>query len=57
MNGVASGSHPIYSTTSDETIGEDITFGDYNQAITIIDNRQIPAQTVVRSSLELLGLL
>ena len=47
----------VYSTTSDESIAEDITFGDYNQAITIIDNRQIPAQTVVKSSLELLGLL
>ncbi len=47
----------VYSTTSDESIGENIAFGDYNQAITIIDNRQIPAQTVVRSSLELLGLL
>ena len=47
----------VYSTTSDETIAENIVFGDYNQAITIIDNRQIPAQTVVKSSLELLGLL
>lgn len=57
VGGIAHGSHPIYSTTSDETIGENIAFGDYNQAITIIDNRQIPAQTVVRSWLELLGLL
>lgn len=47
----------VYSTTSDESIAENIVFGDYNQAITIIDNRQIPAQTVVKSSLELLGLL
>lgn len=53
----ASGSHAVYSTTSDKSIGENIAFGDYNQAITIIDNRQIPAQTVVRSALELLGLL
>lgn len=44
----------IYSTTSDESVGENIAFGDYTQAITIIDNRQIPAQTVVKSSLELL---
>lgn len=47
----------VYSTTSDESIAEDVFFGDYNQAITIIDNRQIPAQTVVKSSLELLWLL
>ncbi len=48
----------VYSTTSDESAGDStIAFGDYNQAITIIDNRQIPAQTVVKSSLELLGLL
>lgn len=47
----------VYSTTSDESIAEDVKFSDYNNAITIIDNRQIPAQTVVKSSLELLGLL
>jgi arginyl-tRNA synthetase len=48
----------VYSTTSDESAGDStITFGDYNQAITIIDNRQIPAQMVVKSSLELLWLL
>ena len=47
----------IYSTTSDESIGENITFGDYNKAITIIDNRQIPSQTVVKSALEMLGFL
>lgn len=49
--------HTIYSTTSDESIWENITFGDYNQAITIIDNRQIPAQTVVRTALEMLWFL
>jgi arginyl-tRNA synthetase len=47
----------VYSTTSDEHKHEDIHFSWYNNAITIIDNRQIPAQMVVKSSLELLGLL
>jgi arginyl-tRNA synthetase len=47
----------VASTTSQSSLAESITFGDYNQAITIIDNRQVPAQTVVKSSLELLGLL
>lgn len=40
----------IYSTTSDESIGENITFGDYNKTITIIDNRQIPSQTVMQKA-------
>lgn len=49
--------HTIYSTTSDESIAENITFGDYNKAITIIDNRQIPSQTVVKTALEMLWFL
>jgi arginyl-tRNA synthetase len=47
----------VYSTTSDESVAEKKVFGPYNQAITIIDNRQIPPQMVVKSTLELLGLI
>lgn len=47
----------VYSTTSNQSLAQDVHFSGYNNAITIIDNRQIPAQTVVKSSLELLGLL
>jgi arginyl-tRNA synthetase len=48
----------VYATTSDAAAGENMQgFWDYTEAITIIDNRQIPAQTVVKSSLELLWFL
>lgn len=47
----------IYSTTSDASKDEHKDFGDANLAITIIDNRQLPAQAVVRSSLQLMNLL
>lgn len=47
----------IYSTTSDASKDEGKKFGDANLAITIIDNRQLPAQNVVRSSLALMNLL
>jgi hypothetical protein len=43
----------IYSTTSNN--GNHIEkFGNYNIAVTVIDNRQIPPQEVVKSSLKLL---
>jgi len=47
----------IYSTTSDASKDEKKNFGNTNLAITIIDNRQIPPQMVVRSSLQLMGML
>lgn len=46
----------IYSTTSSN--GNNIEkFGNYNIAVTVIDNRQIPPQEVVKSSLKLLWYL
>ena len=47
----------IYSTTSAETGEHKDKFGNYNIAITVIDNRQLPPQEVVKSSLKLLGYL
>ena len=47
----------VYSTTSDAQKDEKKNFGNYNLAITIIDNRQLPPQNVVRSSLQLMNLL
>lgn len=47
----------VYSTTSDASKDEHKDLGNTNLAITIIDYRQIPPQTVVRSSLQLMGLL
>ena len=47
----------IYSTTSDASKDENKEFGNCNLAITIIDNRQLPPQNVVRSSLQLMSLL
>jgi len=47
----------IYTTNSHP--GEKVTkhgFGDYDTAITVIDNRQIPAQTIVSSAFKLLNL-
>lgn len=47
----------IYSTTSDAGKDEHKNFGNANLAITLIDNRQLPAQNVVRSGLQLMNLL
>jgi len=47
----------IYTSTSEIPQEETHQFGDYNKAITVIDNRQIPAQTIVQSALKLLGVL
>lgn len=44
----------VYSTTSDASKDEQKDLGNTNLAITIIDYRQIPPQTVVRSSLQLM---
>ncbi len=47
--------HTVYSTTSNlEKHHHTHHFWNYDQAITIIDNRQIPAQTIVRSALTIL---
>jgi arginyl-tRNA synthetase len=45
----------IYTTTSEATGEIKEKFGNYNKAITVIDNRQIHPQEVVKSSLKLLG--
>lgn len=47
----------VYSTTSDASLDENKEFGNADIAITIIDNRQLPAQSVVRSSMQLMHLL
>lgn len=46
----------IYSTTTDNGEHKE-KFGNYNVAVTVIDNRQLPPQEVVKSSLKLLGYL
>lgn len=47
----------IYTTTAADTGEHKEKFWNYNIAITVIDNRQIPPQEVVKSSLKLLGYL
>ena len=47
----------IYTTHTGEKTNREWHFGHYNQAITVIDNRQIPPQQIVKSSLKLLGYL
>lgn len=47
----------IYTTHTWSETNREWHFGRYNQAITVIDNRQIPPQQIVRSSLKLLGYL
>ena len=46
----------IYSTTTTGWESKE-KFGNYNIAVTVIDNRQLPPQEVVKSSLKLLGYL
>ena len=46
----------IYSTTSTNWERKE-KFGNYNIAVTVIDNRQLPPQEIVKSSLKLLGYL
>ena len=46
----------IYSTTTVNGEHKE-KFGNYNIAVTVIDNRQLPPQEVVKSSLKLLGYL
>ena len=46
----------IYSTTTLNGEHKE-KFGNYNIAVTVIDNRQLPPQEVVKSSLKLLGYL
>ncbi|MFA5747651.1 MAG: arginine--tRNA ligase [Candidatus Absconditabacterales bacterium] len=45
----------MYSTHSQGKNEKKGFFGNYNQAITVVDNRQLPAQEVVSSALKLLG--
>ncbi len=47
----------VYTTTSDPKWELKDRFWNYNKAVTVIDNRQIPPQEVVKSSLKLLGYL
>ena len=44
----------VYTTTSDVKEGQSHGFGQYDVALTVIDNRQIPPQEIVRSALKLL---
>jgi len=45
----------MYTTSTDISKGQKHGFGHYDEAITIIDYRQIPPQTIVASALKLLG--
>ncbi len=47
----------IYTTTGEASGELKEKFGNYNIAVTVIDNRQIPPQEIVKSSLKLLGYL
>jgi len=47
----------IYTSTGEKPKDKTYQFGNYDTAITVIDNRQIPAQTIVHSALRLLGFL
>lgn len=47
----------IYTTTGESNWELKEKFWNYNLAITVIDNRQIPPQEIVKSSLKLLGYL
>ncbi|MBU0626576.1 hypothetical protein KKG31_02690, partial [Patescibacteria group bacterium] len=47
----------VYTSTSDKNEDHKDKFGNYNIALTVIDNRQVPAQEIVKSSLKLLGYL
>lgn len=47
----------IYTTTGNDTWEHKEKFWNYNKAITVIDNRQLHPQEVVKSSLKLLGYL
>ncbi|MDD3263114.1 MAG: arginine--tRNA ligase [Candidatus Absconditabacteria bacterium] len=47
----------IYTTTGESTGEIKEKFGNYNTAITVIDNRQLHPQEIVKSSLKLLGYL
>ncbi len=45
----------VFTTTTDTSKWQKHGFGHYDEAITVIDYRQIPAQQVVTSALKLLG--
>lgn len=47
----------IYTSTNKKPDDQTHDFGNYNKAITVIDNRQIPAQKIVHSALKLLWFL
>jgi arginyl-tRNA synthetase len=44
----------MYTTSTDTTQGKDHGFWNYDEAVTVIDYRQIPPQTIVASALKLL---
>lgn len=44
----------VYTTSSESQEGQSHGFGAYDTALTVIDNRQIPPQEIVRSALKLL---
>ena len=44
----------MYTTTMEKNAGQHHDIGNYDKAITIIDNRQIPPQEIVKSALLLL---
>ena len=45
----------MYTTSTDTTQGQKHDFGDYDEAVTVIDYRQTPMQNIVASALKLLG--
>ncbi len=45
----------MYTTSTDTTQGKTHGFGKYDEAVTVIDYRQIPSQNIVASALKLLG--
>ena len=45
----------MYTTSTDISKGKKHSFGNYDEAVTVIDYRQIPPQTIVASALKLLG--
>lgn len=45
----------MYTTSTDTSKGNKHGFGNYDEAVTVIDYRQIPTQNIVASALKLLG--
>ncbi|MCX6823588.1 MAG: arginine--tRNA ligase [candidate division SR1 bacterium] len=45
----------MYTTSTDTSKGKNHGFGKYDEAVTVIDYRQIPPQNIVASALKLLG--